>query len=401
MSADYVILGAGISGLYLGVELLKKAKKVLLIEKLDRIGGRIYSKKYKETTYESGAGRFSDTHFRLLDLIERYGLMDRMIPLEETKTKIFDNKEKYSNDIRALMERLFEKQKDFSREQLIQWTTFEFLNEVLGKEQTKHFIYLYGYRGEILYGNALCGLQMFQLDYETNSFYSLAGGLQQIIDNLKKEFLQKGGILLMQKKVTNIFHDQLRDRILLDVNNNIVECKKLILAIPPHEIINLKPKNEHILEATSGLVPVKLLRIYYFYDEPNETIRDLKKIITDLDINFIIPISDKAIMISYSDTGIAQDWYTLYYSNRELFKQKMMDEFYHCTSIALKNPDKITLEYWEKGVHVWAPGVDFEENYKSRINPIKNIYLANEAFSKHQGWMESSLEVADDILEML
>ena len=63
-----VIIGGGISGLYLNYKLLKtkKNKSTLLIEKNKRLGGRIYSYKTKirnvQYSMEAGAGRFSENH---------------------------------------------------------------------------------------------------------------------------------------------------------------------------------------------------------------------------------------------------------------------------------------------------------------------------------------------------
>ena len=41
MKHDVIILGAGVSGLYLGIELLKQNRQVSILEKTSRLGGRI------------------------------------------------------------------------------------------------------------------------------------------------------------------------------------------------------------------------------------------------------------------------------------------------------------------------------------------------------------------------
>ena len=35
--------------------------------------------------------------------------------------------------------------------------------------------------------------------------------------------------------------------------------------------------------------------------------------------------------------------------------------------------------------------------YKKILNPFDNIYIANEAFSKHQCWIEGSLKMVKDV----
>ena len=50
---DIIIVGGGIAGLYIQNKLLKKYKNILLIEKDNRLGGRIltYNKKIKGVNY--------------------------------------------------------------------------------------------------------------------------------------------------------------------------------------------------------------------------------------------------------------------------------------------------------------------------------------------------------------
>ena len=67
---DVVIIGAGFSGLYCGYKLKDKFNKILIVEKDNKIGGRIlsYKKKINNKTYifEQGANRFSRYHHPLM-----------------------------------------------------------------------------------------------------------------------------------------------------------------------------------------------------------------------------------------------------------------------------------------------------------------------------------------------
>ena len=53
---DFIIIGCGLSGLYLGNKLSKKGYKVLLFDKRERIGGRIISNKNKNNGPELTTG---------------------------------------------------------------------------------------------------------------------------------------------------------------------------------------------------------------------------------------------------------------------------------------------------------------------------------------------------------
>ena len=405
MISDVVIIGAGISGLYLGLEFLKMKQSVCILEKSNRLGGRVFSKKFKNSTYESGAGRFSNIHDKLMNLLNKYNLNDKIVPIQQADVKIFKNPNQYSNDINYYFKIIFDSKKDFRLSELVNMTTYEYLCIILGINKANHFIKLYGYNGEIYNANALCGLNILETDYKTKQYYILLGGLGQLIDKMYLDFIDKGGKIYKNTIVSDIMNNELDFKIntsnLLDSIKNTHYCKKLVLAIPPKDVLKLQPKQKKVRDAISGIVPINLLRVYYFYDESYQEIQSLKKVISDLDINYIIPINDKIIMISYTDTTKAKYWYNLYYNNKDKFIQQISDEFTQCTSIPLVPPNSISLEYWEDGVHVWDKSKDFIKNYRKTINPISNLYLANEAYSKSQGWIESSLEVCDYILKLL
>ena len=55
MKKKIIILGGGISGIYLGYKLKKAGFSIRILEANNRIGGRIYTKKVNETKVELGA----------------------------------------------------------------------------------------------------------------------------------------------------------------------------------------------------------------------------------------------------------------------------------------------------------------------------------------------------------
>lgn len=401
MKHDVIILGAGISGLYLGIELLKQNRQVSILEKTSRVGGRIDTIHHENHILEAGAGRFSECHQMLFKLLQRYNLFDKKYPITKYADILLKNTKNYSTNIEDYYKIIFNKSKNYKDSYLVNKYTYEILEEILGsKELVQHFISIYGYTGDVMDSNAICGLNILACDYNSEQFYVLMGGLTQLIDKMKDDFLQLGGQLLLRNSVKNIFRSPDGSYLLETKKNDSFMCDQLVLAIPPTAIKKLDPKSD-VFDFLNYVKPVPLLRIYFYYNKKNPALANLKKIITDLDIHYIIPVDQNVIMISYTDSHLADVWNNLYKENEELFYQKILSEFTRCTGLHLDIPDKVFMEYWKEGIYVWTPGFDYVENYDKVIQPVKNLFVSNEGVSKKQGWIEGSLLIANDVLEKM
>jgi protoporphyrinogen oxidase len=71
---DFVIVGAGIGGLYLGNYLEKQKKSYLIIESRSGMGGRIQTCSVDGISFELGAARILSNHYKALSIIEKLGL---------------------------------------------------------------------------------------------------------------------------------------------------------------------------------------------------------------------------------------------------------------------------------------------------------------------------------------
>ena len=93
-----MIEGVGRAGQYLNYKLLKQnsEKKTLLIERDNRLGGRVYTYhekvRNKHYSMESGAGRFNKNHKLLLKLIKEFGLEKKMMKLSKNYNLVLTKK---------------------------------------------------------------------------------------------------------------------------------------------------------------------------------------------------------------------------------------------------------------------------------------------------------------------
>jgi len=86
---DHIIIGSGLSGLYIGYNLQKNNSDFLIFEKKLRIGGRIITinTNIEDIKYDVGAVRIPDDHYRIKKLINELKL--------DNNIKYFDNNIKY------------------------------------------------------------------------------------------------------------------------------------------------------------------------------------------------------------------------------------------------------------------------------------------------------------------
>jgi hypothetical protein len=380
---DICIIGAGISGLYLGIDLVKKGHNVTIIERSKRLGGRVYTKHFMDYNFESGAGRFSNNHRLLLELIERYPLKGPI--------KIGGGSEEIIEYYKVIQDSLRNNKSDLST-----ISTMDYLIGLFGKSKAEHFRLIYGYDGDLLLSSAQCGTNILMDDYKSTQYYVLMDGLDKLIECMADEFTSNGGKILFRKNVSTI--DKGPGYYVLKGATLDIKCHKLVLAIPPSSIEKLSPNTSlGVFGFLKYVKPVPLLRVYFIYNKPQAALKGLHKMVSELDIRFIIPINQQIIMISYSDYKLALKWKALYEMSVDTFTRKVLKEFTIVTSRTLVQPDSISFEYWGEGVHVWTPGFNYVENYSKIIQPLEGLYLSNEAYSKKQGWLEGSLEMARDV----
>lgn len=384
---DICIVGAGISGLYLGIELIKKGNSVTIIEHTERLGGRIDTKHFMGYNFESGAGRFSNNHKLLLELIECYPLKGLI--------KISGRSDELIEYYKIIQRALVNNKVDLSK-----ISTMDYLIKLFGKAKAERLKLIYGYDGDLLLSSALCGTNILMDDYKSTQYYVLMDGLDKLVECMAEEFTSLGGEILFRTKIETI--DRGQGYYVLKGATLDIKCYKLVLAIPPSSIEKLSPSKQlGCFDFLQFVKPVPLLRIYFLYNKPQIALDGLGKHVSQLDIRFIIPINQQIIMISYSDYKLAEKWKDLYERSTDEFTKKVLKEFTMVTSRKLGNPDSISLDYWSEGVHVWTPGFNYLDKYSEIIQPLEGLYLSNEAYSKNQGWLEGSLEMARDVAKII
>lgn len=450
---DTIIIGGGIAGLYTAYKLSLENKSILLIEKNNYLGGRIYT--YKETVsdpkteeqieiqYEAGAGRFSETHHLLISLIDELGLKNKMKKISNERIPVVRDlkykdlkykqgkkkyKEKYKNrqnegeneeilDISILMKKVIENSYKFDKKVLKEMSIFNLATHVLATSSSQFLFDAFGYDSELLDLNAYDAIRLFSNDFNSdNQYYILSCGLSTICDILEKKILENKNCKILKECLFNDFIYIKKYKRFYIYYENLVKSMKnklkfaiadnLILAIPKISLLkidSLKMFNENL----NSVIGHDLNRVYALYPRGKKEkvwFYDLPKITTDNPIQYIIPIDKEKglIMISYSDSTYANYWKQS--SDLDTLEKDLAR---HLKTIfpdrEIPAPIFIKCHFWNDGAYFYKPGYDSDINYEKILQPWenRNLFIVGECYSLKQAWIEGALETSNEILKKL
>jgi monoamine oxidase len=398
---DLIIIGGGISGLYLAYKLYSDYKDILLLEVSSELGGRIKTDTLQDFPVELGASRFSSNHKSLIKLINELNLKDKCIELPKKIDHIYENK-KINYDLDKI-KKIYKTKR--SNKDLQKITLLQHCIDVFGHDEAYKLKDMYGYDAEFIKMNAYSAMTMFKKDLldQKGKYYILNGGLSQIVNNLE-DILKDKITIKKESLVTDITDNKIK----VETNGSITKFKgtKIISAIPYLQLKKLELfKNYKLID---NVFPVPFIRIYAKYplNKNGKVWFDgIPRTITDNYIRHIIPIDyeNGIIMISYSDLYTADIWNNWSQLGEKVLTEKIHKEINNLFNITPPKPIDYKIYYWKDGVHMWKVNTTMNEDYKRLMKPFddKEIYLCNESFSKHQCWIEGALNMAGDVIKKI
>lgn len=444
---DIIIIGGGIAGVYSLYQIHKKNPnlKVLLIEKESYLGGRVLTYHDKFMTVEEGAGRISGSQPYIMSLIKELGLNSRLSEIESTavfspadgttsiESSMGDAPKQKQNSISNILEPLYENildigfgprtlpnvglilklvisSKMYSKKSLQNQSLEKFANKILTKEQVEYIKRSFGYYSELVIMNAYDAIKLLNELGPNNTFYSLKGGLSQILEKMEDKVSKNPNIKIIKgKEVKNIIYNpKIENNFEIRVENITTpfHSKKCICALPKYALLKF-----HIFNPIKSMLNKvecgTLCRIYSKF-EPNSQGKvwfdGLPKMTTDNELRMIIPYNNKLgiIMISYSDNIFADFWKKIYDKKGIKEVNKVLQERIHeSTGIKIPMPKHTQLFYWNCGVGYWGVGSDSQEISKKMIQPFPNmeLYICGENYSENgQQWIEGALETSQKVI---
>ena len=450
MIYDFIILGGGISGLYSAYKLHAKypRKTILILEKNEFLGGRVYTFSNKYMTVDAGAGRFSHSHILLMNLIKDLGLTSKIVPITSSAVyapadgtssmfnsildapmltgdkKTVYNIENIENigysllDIAlgkdnipsaGLLVRVILASKLESKENLINISFIDYAKKILEPPEVQLILDSFGYYSELIIMNAYDAIQLMDNLSPQNQFYVLNGGLSQIIERLMKRLDNKYISIYTHKTVVDI--DVMDDSIF---SVNVLENKRaykghVCISTLPKQSLEKLPIFRGFRSVFKNILCAPLCRIYSKFPviDGKTWFSGFPKFTTNNNLRMVLPISEKdgIIMISYTDNKFADYWkkvldkYGISGVNKRI--ARLMKE-----SIGIDIPEAIDTQvfYWGCGVGYWGVGADSHaiSTYITRPIDDLNLFICGEHFSeKNQQWMEGGLETSEKVIGYL
>lgn len=415
----YLVVGAGIAGLYTAYSLYKKfgTDEIIVIEKNNRIGGRIYTFDLEFRTIEIGAGVILDIHTNTINLAHELGLQDKLLYSKSSKSfaqlglkednnyRVLNitNLERtgFTDIVKDLKNKIDNKQIDINLAR--SYSLFRLLERTYGIDVAKKMDDEFGYDGDFKQ-NAINGIDMLMNEVNT-PIYFVRGGMIQIINGLRDSLQNKGIKILLNTACIDIQKYENKYRCILH-NNSYIEADNIILSIPKKDLCCIKflsPIRESLL---SSVFTKSLMRIYLIFPTQNTEswFKNLNGMITTSTIlRQILPMDkEKGLLMIYIADFSAESLYYLKKNNR--LKSEVMFHLRRIFSdINIPDPIQMISKYWDEATHLWKPTINSVISSKRIIQPFANerIFIVGESYSTTQQWSHGALETVNNLMEML
>jgi hypothetical protein len=423
-------------------------------------------------TVDTGAGRFSSTHTFFCGLLRELGLWGKRVKngtsvahcyIKDGETRVMTSIMDYDamvlergegqgkgqgqgnvfswsldmgldlvNQVRSsgstlpnvgLVARLLAAGAFRSRRSLINQSFVSFAKSVLNADEVEFLLGSFGYYSELVLMNAHdCLKLMMELD-PSNDFYSLRGGLSQVIEELAKRIRNGGGEILLRREVLGIKAVEGEEYVVSGVGSRgggfSIHSKRVVCAVTKVDLMRwslFRPLSGLL----SGLVSAPLCRVYARYPVGREGVwfKGLPKLTVNNELRMVIPISERdgVIMITYTDNRFADFWKGVFERGGEAgMNRRIRALIRDAVGMEIPDAEEVRLFYWRRGVGYWGVGIDSAEVSQKIIQPFfsgadgadgaeghKGLFVCGENFSeRHQQWMEGSLETGAKVVDRI
>jgi monoamine oxidase len=373
MSEHIVVVGAGIAGLWLTSK-LSSMGQVVCLEASEMCGGRIRSI-YDEKSrllYEAGPWRVPETHKRVLRLFYEHSIKLgplRTPPLQNTsKPKVVSG--------------------------LCVWDVNALAHGASGADE-KDLQTGYADQTHCASGSA---------PYTTDAkrYFVAYDGFTAMVDAL-----QKDNDVRLNHRVVDVrrAHCGYSVHVVRRTGHNsfenvVIYADAVFVCVPPGVCRTWSIFVQHAKSVMNAVEEGQLHHIYVKAKMPSSHhYRDKSSLLSQ---SLSSQYGNEWFQASYSGGRIARLWRNLSLSDPLLFVQCLGNQVTRMwnKSVRFRSED-VRSHFWETAFHHWkaVPNFDMPRAVATAVCPspraLPNVFLAGEAFSSHQAWMEGALETAE------
>ncbi len=392
MHCSRIIIGSGFAGLYYVHKF--KPEEFLILERENRIGGRIYNIEWNGSNISLGGGVIKPTNKYTLELCKEFGLetsdyvssyhfLDYQGDIPNEKQFHKDNKiiidfmrNIYNKNINEII-----RLKLSFDEFLLKYFDFK-ISKVI-KKNLLYLSYLNADPGYVLESETIYELLRVS-DFKLSFIKS--GGYNSLLDKLidkvgRKNIKLNTCVVTINRKISKYE--------IICSDETIYTCDKLIIATEKNPKISINiPNVNSIYEMVDGC---EYIRVYGYWKNGHGLTNSNR---TQNLPGKVIKMDDKVLMACYTEYYNARRLHNLLSKNS---KKDQMDIVYNLlinSGINVPKLDDIIYKYWNIGTHYINPTVKFKDlrNKIKKLAKEENVYLIGELFASSHGWVNSALE---------
>ena len=438
---------------------------VAIFERTDRIGGRLRSVPIAglDRPIELGGMRFMSSHRRVASIVDDFALPTHPFDRSDGQERAFlrgvlargpgdpasGNNYRLGANERGrsaveLWQKGFERivpnwqrleHEDFVRlravgeylgRRVTDWSIGEVLRTSLSAEGWSYVRDAFGYDSGIRAFNATDFIEFLQSGGDPTAVAMTPdGGMESVPRSLAERFERAGGAIWLGHDVTSI--EMTDGAVVLRFSNGRSIHAARIVVTAPVPALELLARTSPVLRHSSfgqafvGVEGFPAMKLYLWYDQPwwRPTVSGIRSV-TDLPVRKVFYLDDRpdgpaTLLAMYTDAIDVEPWLDLTDGTTDgaPAPPAMLAEVQRCLremhpDSAIPEPVGSALMHWgadphEVGWHFWRGGVVSDEvlELAPQPEPSLPVYLAGEAFSRQQSWVEGALEAAEAALERL
>ena len=363
-----MVVGAGISGLYIAHRLAQRGEKSVVLEARAKSGGRIRSvyDEHHRLLYEGGPWRIAEDHKRTLSLFRELGIP--LVPLQTPPVA-------QRPPVTVL-------------KGLSNWDVYALQGGLAYADTQDRET---GYADQT---SSASGSSPYTTD--SSRFFVAHDGFTELVDRLSET-----AQILYEHRVEDVLkrgEGYIVKLVVRTGHNRFMTLEKyterLYVCVPPGVSREWSIFKEWGMSVMNAVTPGPLHHIYVKSKEfPRFThTKDGNSLVAQ---TISSQYDNDWFQLSYSGGRVARFWNHLKLAQPLLFRQTLASFW----PVALSAP--IKSHFWPVALHQWVPVpfFDLQRAVEHAVCPnpkhLPNVYLAGEAFSSHQAWMEGALQTAD------